>query len=159
MFSAILATLLSRRHLLIYLAFYFLSSMAIAELTSHPSTTNSELRVLVKGLASDKGRVRFRLFHTEDTYLRQEDAFREEFIETTAQTSAWVVKNIPVQEYAVVIYHDENNNEEFDRSFLGIPQETYGFSNNVRPRLAQPAYADVKFSLDPPVTSIEIEAQ
>ena len=121
--------------------------------------TTGELRAKVKGLSSNKGRVRFKLFHTEDTYNKQEDAFREEFVAISDRFSEWIVKDIPLQDYSVVIYHDENGNEEFDKNFLGIPKEAYGFSNNVRPKLAQPSYADVKFKLAPPVTSIEIEAQ
>ncbi len=138
----------------------FCSATAVG--TVHANTEISvtcELRVTVKGLRSNKGRVRFRLFHTEYTYLRQEDAFKEEFVSINDRSSEWVVKDIPLQEYAVVIYHDENGNEEFDRYLIGIPKEAYGFSNNVRPKLAQPSYEDVKFRLVPPVTGIEIEAQ
>ena len=76
--------------------------------------------------------MRFKLFHTEDTYKRQEEAFREEFVAITDRISEWVVKDIPLQDYTVVVYHDENGNEEFDKNFLGIPKESYGFSNNVR---------------------------
>lgn len=133
-------------------AFCAIANVTMAADSSAPATTG-ELRVSVKGLSSNKGRVRFKLFHTEDTYTRQEDAFREEFVVITDRTSEWLVKDIPPQDYAVVIYHDENNNEEFDKNFLGIPKEAYGFSNNVRPKLAQPSYADVKFRLVPPVTS------
>ena len=31
--------------------------------------------------------------------------------------------------YAIAIYHDKNSNNEFD-TFLSIPQERYGFSND-----------------------------
>lgn len=127
--------------------------------TAADTTVTAELHVVVKGLNSNKGRVRFRLFRTEDSYDRQVDAFKEAFVAISERASEWVVKGVPPQDYALVIYHDENANEEFDMNFLGIPKESYGFSNNIRPKFAQPAYEDVKFTVVPPLTRIEIEAQ
>lgn len=134
-----------------------IKSMAAVTAADAPAT--AELRVLVKGLVSNKGRVRFRLFGTADTYNRQDEAFREEFVAISNRMSQWVVKGVPAQVYSVVVYHDENANGKFDRNFLGIPEESYGFSNNIRPKFAQPEYEDVKFKVVPPVTHIEIEAQ
>lgn len=118
-----------------------------------------ELRVLVKGLKSNQGRVRFKLFASQESYHTQEHAYREAFVDITGTTSLWVVKNLPLQEYAVVIYHDENNNQEFDTHLFGIPKESYGFSNNIQPKLAKPEFNKVKFDLHYPATQIEIEAQ
>lgn len=118
-----------------------------------------ELSVLVNGLQSNKGRVTFQLFDTKESYRKQENAYKKEYIKIIERTSIWTVRGLPLKEYAVVIYHDENNNGEFDINAIGYPQESYGFSNNVRPRLAQPAFEKVKFSLEQPMKSIEIVAQ
>ena len=32
--------------------------------------------------------------------------------------------------YAVVVYHDENDNHKFDRNWVGLPTEGFGVSNN-----------------------------
>ncbi len=45
--------------------------------------------------------------------------------------------------YAVAVYHDANDNHHFDRTFLGLPAEGYGFSNNVVP-LILPSYASAR---------------
>jgi len=47
--------------------------------------------------------------------------------------------------YAITLIDDENNNEDLDR-WLGIPDEGYGFSNNVRPFLSVPKYEDLLFN-------------
>lgn len=47
--------------------------------------------------------------------------------------------------YAVAIYHDENANGKFDRNFIGLPEEGYGFSNNAKIGLAPPSFDAVKF--------------
>ena len=55
--------------------------------------------------------------------------------------------DVPPGTYAVNGYHDENGNGKFDTNFLGIPEEGYFFSNNVRPFLAAPGFDAAKFTL------------
>lgn len=50
-------------------------------------------------------------------------------------------------EYAIALIDDENNNEDLDR-WLGIPNEGYGFSNDVKPFLSLPKYADLTFNFE-----------
>ena len=38
--------------------------------------------------------------------------------------------DLPAGVYAVQVMHDENDNNQLDANFLGIPSEGYGFSNN-----------------------------
>lgn len=47
--------------------------------------------------------------------------------------------------YAITLIDDENNNEDLDR-ILGIPTEGFGFSNNVRPLISLPKYAELLFN-------------
>ena len=48
-------------------------------------------------------------------------------------------------DYAIAIYHDENGNKKFDRNFLGIPEEGYGFSNNPGFKFGKPDLEEVLF--------------
>ena len=61
--------------------------------------------------------------------------------------SARVTFAAPAGEYAVAIVHDENGNGRLDTSWLGIPKEGLGTSNNARGRLGPPKYRDAKFSV------------
>ncbi|WP_428375131.1 DUF2141 domain-containing protein [Lichenicoccus sp.] len=58
--------------------------------------------------------------------------------------------------YAVAIYHDENDNHHFDRNFLGLPAEGYGFSNNAAPLFAPPRFDAVKITVHPGINRIAI---
>ena len=58
--------------------------------------------------------------------------------------------------YAVAIYHDENDNHHFDRNFLGLPSEGYGFSNNAAPLFAPPRYDAVRIAVHPGINRIAI---
>jgi uncharacterized protein (DUF2141 family) len=53
---------------------------------------------------------------------------------------------IPPGTYAVVGYHDENGNDEFDK-FLGMPQEPYALSNRAAENLV-PTFADAALTIN-----------
>ena len=61
----------------------------------------------------------------------------------TAHISSLALKDT----YAITLIDDENSNEDLDR-WLGIPNEGYGFSNNVRPMLSLPEYEDLIFDFN-----------
>ena len=48
--------------------------------------------------------------------------------------------------YAVGLMHDENGNGKFD-TFLGLPREGYGFSNNAHHALRAPSWDECKFDV------------
>ena len=49
--------------------------------------------------------------------------------------------------YAIALYHDENANEKFDRSGLGLPKEGWGFTNNPRTFFGLPAFKSVRLNI------------
>jgi uncharacterized protein (DUF2141 family) len=49
--------------------------------------------------------------------------------------------------YAVAVYHDENGDTKLGRSWLGLPTEGYGLSNNPPPVWRWPQHADSAFRL------------
>jgi uncharacterized protein (DUF2141 family) len=49
--------------------------------------------------------------------------------------------------YAVQFYHDENQNGKLDLNLIGIPKESYGSSNNVKPLLGPPNFKKMLFNL------------
>lgn len=48
--------------------------------------------------------------------------------------------------YAVAIYHDENGDTKFNKTFLGFPKEGYGFSRNPGGLIGIPSFSQVQFS-------------
>lgn len=53
-----------------------------------------------------------------------------------------VVEHVPPGEWAAQAFHDENNNREIDRGFLGIPKEGVGFSRDARIVMGPPKWRD-----------------
>lgn len=71
--------------------------------------------------------------------------------------STIVLKRLAPGFYAVVVFHDENYNDEFDQGIFGIPLENYGFSNNARGFFSALDFADSKFRVRGKTTVISIE--
>lgn len=65
----------------------------------------------------------------------------------------------PGRDYAVVIHHDENADNVFQRNFVGLPMEGYGFSNNVWPLLAAPSFAACRFHFGGGAQSVGVTAR
>jgi uncharacterized protein (DUF2141 family) len=49
--------------------------------------------------------------------------------------------------YAIALYHDENANQRFDRSGIGLPAEGYGFSNNPATLAGLPSFRSVRLNV------------
>jgi uncharacterized protein (DUF2141 family) len=52
--------------------------------------------------------------------------------------------------YAVALYHDENANQKFDRSMIGLPAEGYGFTNNPPTLAGLPSFRSVRINVPRP---------
>lgn len=61
------------------------------------------------------------------------------------------VEDVPAGEYALLVFHDENDNRQLDVNFIGIPREPVGFSNEYRPRGA-PTFRNARFAFAPSET-------
>jgi len=51
-------------------------------------------------------------------------------------------------DYAVTLFHDEDNSGKFKSNMIGYPLEGYGFSNNVVPVFKAPSFDECKFHYD-----------
>jgi uncharacterized protein (DUF2141 family) len=63
--------------------------------------------------------------------------------------------NVPYGDYAIVAFHDENHDGEFNQNVLGMPKEGFGFSKDPS-TLKKPVFNDAKFTVDQPVVNLTI---
>lgn len=57
--------------------------------------------------------------------------------------------NIPPGTYAIQTFQDVNSNNKMDTSWIGLPLEPFGFSQDAKPFLSKPSFDEVKFTLAP----------
>ena len=65
------------------------------------------------------------------------------------------VRNVKPGAYSIAVFHDTNGNGKLDRSFIGLPNEPYGFSNDVGRRGA-PDFEAARIVVREPSTTIVV---
>ena len=121
------------------------------------ATTN--LTIKVEGVQNSKGDIGVLIFSDESGYPEDyKKAFRNEVFPADEGVTTINLTEIPFGSYVVTVMHDENSNGLMDKSWLSIPKEGYGISNNPSPRATgPPKYEDGVIVLDQPAQEISIK--
>ena len=147
-----------KRYVSIFLLFPgFLGFSAKSPKKILPST--GTLTVIVSDFRSNRGSAVVELFNKEKGFPKSpEKALKILSAPISNKKAVVVFENLPGGEYAVSVFHDENNNKKLDTNFLGIPKEGVGASNNAKGHFGPPKYIDAKFSFngDPETIAINI---
>ncbi len=59
--------------------------------------------------------------------------------------------------YAVAVFHDQNNDRILNNNVFGIPKEGFGFSRNPEIRTGAPKFSEAAFLVAGPNTNIQIQ--
>ncbi len=113
-----------------------------------------EIRVIVKGLKSDLGTVRYGLYDSKEIFAKRGLATRKDALPIINGECEFIIKNLPFGEYALVVGHDKNGNERIDSFF---PMEPVGISNYKKRIKWFPNFDKAKFTLDSESKTIEIK--
>jgi len=118
----------------------------------------SSLKITVTEATTTTGTIEVTLFDSGESFLKK--SFLQQGGKV-GENGIFVAEfaGLEAGEYAVVVVHDENDNGAFDSGFLGFGGESLGYSNNVRPFLGRPDFDEVKLSIGPGQTEIEISLQ
>lgn len=103
------------------------------------------LTLNLNNLEVNKGEVRIAVFNSKETFTKK--ASHVMAAAALKETVSVTFENIPVGEYAVMLFQDTNGNEELDTNLLGIPNEPWGASLNGTRIFGAPKWADVKFDV------------
>lgn len=129
-----------------------LASILVALLaSSDPSAPPSAATVTVRmhGFRNADGQVLIAVFRGEDGWPGAPDkAWKKLVARVDGARASVVLRDVPPGEYAISVVHDENGNNTLDKSWIGIPKEGIGMSNDARARMGPPKYRDAKFSVD-----------
>ena len=144
-------------NLLLFLPFFSLADTPTVVQEDLPS---GDLLITVKDLKSIDGQVGILIFNTEKGFPSdRKEAVRDILLPIEQGYLQYTFSNLPYGEYAVSVMHDENENNELDVNFFGVPKEGNGVSNNVVNKLGPPKYKKAVFSLDQKSHAIEIQVR
>jgi uncharacterized protein (DUF2141 family) len=105
-----------------------------------------KMTVALNDIQHDHGTVRVALFSDPKTFRKADQAFSASEAPAKAGTVTFVFEEVPPGQYAIMAYHDENDNGELDRRFGMFPTEGYGLSNNPKV-MGPPAFEDSQFEV------------
>ena len=124
--------------------------------SSSQANDSAELSITITNVRKITGRIQIGIYNENSDFLSTDGQFRVVYEEVKSDTVVSIIKDLPVGEYGIAIYHDENLDNECNKNFLGIPKEPYGFSTNFKPRFRKPNFNDIKISF-PEESSISIQ--
>lgn len=101
--------------------------LMFGSLSANAVPDSSELKIAVSGFVTDDGHAVAKLFLPKDDVLKKGRWEISEVIKGGQATLTFHA--LPSGDYAVVVFHDANNNGEIDHNFIGLPKESLGFSN------------------------------
>jgi len=108
------------------------------------------IRVNISGLDSDKGKVMVALYKRAENFPKKPMIRKAAFIKKN--TASISFENVEEGMYAIMCFHDKNENKKIDFSVLGRPKERIAASNNAKGRFGPPKFKDAKFSVQDKIT-------
>jgi uncharacterized protein (DUF2141 family) len=122
-------------------------------ITNSITAQNNTVTATVINATSDAGKVGFALYDKTNFRMKPIQGAASKIVNGK---SVVVFKNVTAGEYAVICYHDKNNNDKMDFETNGMPLEDYGASNNVM-NFGPPKFEDAKFTIIDKNVSLEIK--
>jgi uncharacterized protein (DUF2141 family) len=136
--------------------------------TRSPSSRANELSVAIEGVRSDSGTIMVGLYDSPEGFVAAIEHSTEAgllndrgrragvALRAVAGVQRIVFPDLPPRRYAVIVFHDENDNGRLDENAWGVPTEGYGFSNNAQGFLGAPSFAAAAVTLDGSDQSIAV---
>lgn len=113
------------------------------------SAASGTLVVTIQGFRSAVGHARVAVFNRETGFPDDESAAYRAVVTGISNGQAEVrFDDLPVADYAVSMYHDENDDAKLNKRLFGVPKEGYGVSNNVVHAMRAPRFGEARFRLD-----------
>lgn len=135
----------------------FMCALGLAFLPLATSVARAnDLDVTADHVVPGSGTIRFILYRGADGFRHEDHAFRILSAAASATRASVHFKDLPVGDYAVMAYHDANNDRKLNLRFGMFPKEGWGLSNNPRV-MGPPSYKASSLTLDRQNQSIIID--
>jgi len=116
-----------------------------------------KLTTTVTNVVSDKGKVHFALYNSQKNF-DERNPVATKVSDIKKGISKVAFTNVLPGTYAIICYHDANNNGKMDFASNGMPLEDYGMTNNIM-NFGPPLFDDGKFKLGNTNLSFTIKFQ
>lgn len=106
------------------------------------------LSVKINNVASADGNVNVAVYNSDDGFLSFDKVLKAQSVVSQKGSVEMTITDLPAGEYALAVFHDENNNGKLDTNWLGIPKEKVAFSNAKMKTFGPPKYKECAFTVN-----------
>jgi uncharacterized protein (DUF2141 family) len=123
------------------------------------NTGKAGLTIHVEGISSRGGVLRLGLYDAATYPDDDSTPVATADVPATGSIVTVTLKGLQPGRYAIESFQDINGNGKMDKSWLGLPEEPYGFSRDAQPFLSKPSFNAVAFSIVPGQNSQTLRLQ
>ena len=105
------------------------------------------ISVHVKNVDSTNGQVNVALYDSDETFLSFDHVLKSGSAPAHEGIVTLQIADLPIGEYALAVFHDENGNGKLDTNWLGIPKEKVAFSRAKMKTFGPPRYKECAFKV------------
>ena len=129
----------------------------------------ANLTVTIEGVRSNTGEILIGLYDSADAFKSAIDSSATKSallpqawrivgasLRAKAGSQSIIFTQLPPGRYAIIAFHDENDNGLLDANALGVPTEGFGFSNDAHGFLSAPSFDAAAIELGAVDKSISI---
>lgn len=107
--------------------------------------TLGKIEVHLTGMQNTNGKINFGLYNSNASFNNPSMVYKSLVLNPLLDEMTFTLDSIPAGTYAFGVFHDENNNEQIDQNWIGIPTEGFAFSNNAMGAFGPPSFEQAKF--------------
>ena len=128
-------------------AFWILFCMAWPAGPAWAAAASANLTIRVENVLPEGGVLRLGLYDAARYPDDNSKPVASADVPATPGETVIMLHALPPGVYAIQTFQDVNANDKMDTSWLGLPLEPFGFSQDVTPFLSKPSFDEVKFTL------------
>ena len=113
------------------------------------SAENGTLNVSVEGIRNNQGSIRIALWSTPEAFTKGELAQVKDSAVARVGEVVFSFGGLHPGPYALASYHDEDDDVTFDQSWIGLPAEGLGFSNDAWIEFGPPSFEEAMVKVGP----------
>jgi len=104
------------------------------------------LNIKIENIRNSKGRIYLGFFRDDPSFQEEKPFLEKRFSKESMENGSFSVQvTIPQGLYGIVLLDDENNDDEMEYNWLGIPREGFGFSDFYLKGFRRPVFSDFDF--------------
>ncbi|MDE3741376.1 DUF2141 domain-containing protein [Maribacter polysaccharolyticus] len=90
----------------------------------------AHLNIKIEGIQSEKGKILYTIFSDKSGFPSDVDKAIEKGLAPIKNGEADIDLDLPNGDYAVMVFHDEDDDNKLKTNWFGMPKEGVGNSNN-----------------------------